>query len=202
MKKLASLSQHELDQLFPIILEEHNEQWSDNYEKESKLLWENLDVDVFRIHHIGSTSIKGLLAKPTIDILVEVGMNASSEAIIESMKKIGYLYLPKPESPAPHMMFIKGYTENGFEGQAYHVHVRYPGDWDELYFCEYLSQKKALQEDYANLKQSLYRMYKNDREAYTKGKTTFINEVTQHARQSLYPKYEVAVSKINWKNIV
>ena len=202
MKKLASLSQHELDQLFPIILEEHNLQWSDNYEKESKLLWDNLDVDIFRIHHIGSTSIQGLLAKPTIDILVEVGMNASSDAIIESMKKIGYLYLPKPESPAPHMMFLKGYTENGFEGQAYHVHIRYPGDWDELYFCEYLSQNKTLQDDYANLKQSLYLLYKNDREAYTNGKTKFVNEVTQRARQSLYPKYEVSVSKINWKTIV
>jgi len=36
------------------------------------------------------------------------------------------------------MMFMKGYTSEGFQGQEYHVHVRYSGDWDELYFRDYL----------------------------------------------------------------
>jgi GrpB-like predicted nucleotidyltransferase (UPF0157 family) len=36
------------------------------------------------------------------------------------------------------MMFMKGYTSKGFEGQVFHVHVRYRGDWDELYFRDYL----------------------------------------------------------------
>lgn len=33
------------------------------------------------------------------------------------------------------MMFMKGYTPQGFRGQAYHLHVRYAGDWDEPIFC-------------------------------------------------------------------
>jgi len=35
------------------------------------------------------------------------------------------------------MMFMKGYTNEGFKGQVYHVHVRYSGDWDELYFKDF-----------------------------------------------------------------
>ena len=42
------------------------------------------------------------------------------------------------ENSAPHIMFAKGYTPEGFAGQAFHVHVRYKGDWDEIYFRDYL----------------------------------------------------------------
>ena len=54
------------------------------------------------------------------------------------METCGYLYTPQPQNPPPGMMYMKGYTLRGFERQTYHLHVRYPGDWDELYFHDYL----------------------------------------------------------------
>ena len=48
------------------------------------------------------------------------------------METCGYLYTPQPQNPPPGMMYMKGYTLRGFERQTYHLHVRYPGDWDEL----------------------------------------------------------------------
>ena len=36
--------------------------------------------------------------------------------LITKMEAIGYIYSPQPGKPAPHMMFMKGYTPEGFKG--------------------------------------------------------------------------------------
>jgi GrpB-like predicted nucleotidyltransferase (UPF0157 family) len=83
------------------------------------------------------------------------------------------------------MMFVKGYTEHGFQGQAYHVHVRYPGDWDELVFRDYIKTHPAAANEYARLKQKLAVEFKNDREQYTSGKTEFVGRTMKRARLDL-----------------
>lgn len=65
------------------------------------------------------------------------------------------------------MMFMKGYTPNGFKGQSFHIHVCYKGDWDELYFRDYLLRHSDIAKEYGSLKYKLMKKYKNDREAYT-----------------------------------
>jgi len=88
------------------------------------------------------------------------------------------------------MMFMKGYTPQGFQGQAYHVHVRYSGDWDELYFRDYLQTHRKVADEYGRLKIELKDKYEHNREAYTKGKTKFIQRVTEQARRKLGNKYQ------------
>jgi GrpB-like predicted nucleotidyltransferase (UPF0157 family) len=80
------------------------------------------------------------------------------------------------------MMFIRGYTPEGFKGQAFHVHVRYSGDWDELYFRDYLVAHREIVEEYGRLKITLKQQYEHDREAYTNAKTDFIKRITKLAR--------------------
>lgn len=70
-KKLTELSLDELWQLFPITLTAHQDYWTDWYKEEAELLKERLPC-IERISHIGSTAIKEIWAKPTIDILVEI----------------------------------------------------------------------------------------------------------------------------------
>ena len=70
-KKLSEMSLEELWQLFPIFLTEHKEEWAAWYEEERALLasfWAEEAV----IHHIGSTAIRGIWAKPIVDILIEL----------------------------------------------------------------------------------------------------------------------------------
>jgi len=86
-------------------------------------------------------------------------------------------------------MFMKGYTSHGFEGQAYHIHVRYPGDWDELYFRDYLKSHPETAEEYGNLKLELKTIYQYDRDAYTRAKSDFINEINKLARKEFPDKY-------------
>lgn len=65
-----------------------------------------------------------------------------------------------PEKPAPHMIFVKGYTINGFEGQVFHNLVRYKIDWDEIYFRDYLIKHPEIAKEYETLKIMLSKDYK------------------------------------------
>lgn len=183
-KKLEQLTSTQLGNLFPIILSQHNPQWFEIFRKEKAKLEKALGkTQVVRIVHIGSTAVKHLISKPTIDILLEVPVNADNQNIIEKIKSRGYHFLPQPDKPPPHMMFVKGYTEQGFKGQAFHIHIRYPGDWDEIYFRDYLKDHPKVAGQYAELKLKLARKYRNDRDGYTKAKTEFIQKISKLARR-------------------
>jgi len=80
-------------------------------------------------------------------------------------------------------MFMKGYTPYGFEDHVFHIHVRYSGDWDELYFRDYLLEHPGVAEEYGILKLKLKDKFEHDRDAYTDAKTEFISEVTRLARK-------------------
>ena len=183
-KPLNDLTPAELGKLFPIILADYDGRWPRLYEEErAALLSALVEVPVRSVEHIGSTAVPGLRAKPTIDILVQVETSADNNAIIAAMRRSGYEYTERPENPPPHMMFMKGYTPEGFRGQAVHVHVRHPGDWDEQYFRDHLITHPATAREYAALKEELARRFPNDREAYTDGKTEFIRRVMERARE-------------------
>ncbi len=183
-KSLEDMTNEELWELFPIIISEPNPNWKEIYLVEKAVIEEAIGTDIIaRISHYGSTAVPNLPAKPTIDILLEIKDNAETEKLISDMKATGYIYSPQPKNPAPHMMFMKGYTPEGFKGQAYHVHVRYSEDWDELYFRDYLISHPDVADKYGKLKVDLQKEFKHDRDGYTFSKTEFIKEITALARK-------------------
>ena len=183
-KDLNEMSNEELWQLFPIILSPHNPEWPGRYKTEKELLIKNIGAEnIVRINHIGSTAVPGLTAKPTIDILLEIQQKTDPVRLIPTIESAGYIYCHKPDNPPPHMMFMKGYTPQGFKGQAYHLHVRYAGDWDEPIFCHYLQLHPEVARKYGELKVELKKRYEHDRDAYTESKTEFITSIVQLARK-------------------
>ena len=183
-KDLHEMTTEELGQLFPIIIIEPNKDWEKNFNKEKTFILDLFEkTDIENIEHIGSTAIPNLKAKPTIDILLEVSEKLENELIIEKLKSIGYDYIQRLDNPPPHMMFVRRYSHQGFNGQAYHLHVRFKGDWDEIYFRDYLRENKQWANDYETLKLDLAIKYKYDREAYTEAKTEFVEKVNKLARK-------------------
>ena len=71
MKQLTEMSDEELGTLFPIILTEHKKDWAKLYDQEERILYDTIGKNIYRIDHIGSTAVEQLIAKPTIDILLE-----------------------------------------------------------------------------------------------------------------------------------
>lgn len=182
-KPLSEMTKQKLLELFPVILSAHDPIWKENYLKEKKVLEQAIGIqNIVRINHIGSTAIPNMIAKPTIDILLEIKNDTDIKSIISNMESFGYIYDEQPNSPAPHMRFMKGYTPQGFKGQVFHVHVRYSGDWDELYFRDYLLTYPETADEYVKLKLKLKEKYEYDRNSYTDAKTDFIKRITKLAR--------------------
>lgn len=184
-KEPDQMTPEELGQLFPIILSEPDPEWNKLFKTEKKKIERTLGLkNIIRIEHIGSTAVANLISKPTIDIIVEIPEETDNQKVIDRIKSLGYHFIPRPENPAPHMMFVKGYAKDGFKGQAYHIHVRYSGDWDEIYFRDYLMQNPEVASAYAELKKDLAIKYRNDREGYTDAKTDFIKRITEIAKST------------------
>lgn len=191
-KSLDEMTNEELWKLFPIIICNHDPVWKENYLLEKAVIEKAIGIDnISRINHFGSTAVPDLVAKPTIDILVEIKDTADTEKLIINMKEAGYIYSPQPDNPAPHMMYMKGYTTEGFKGQAYHVHVRYSGDWDELYFRDYLFSHPDVADEYGKLKLELKKKFEYNRDGYANAKTDFIKKITKLARTEMGNKYGV-----------
>ncbi len=92
-KALSEMSLEELWQLFPIQLSEHNPDWAIWYEKERSRLASILGQSVAQIDHIGSTYVDALMAKPIVDILLQVKPSADIAAIKEVLTADGWLVM-------------------------------------------------------------------------------------------------------------
>ncbi|MBS1528181.1 MAG: GrpB family protein, partial [Bacteroidetes bacterium] len=135
-KTLQDLTKEEIGRLFPIEISPYNKNWPDLFEKEKKLIAETLEPGMFfRIEHFGSTSVPGLSAKDTIDILMEVEFDETkNQMLIQQMKTLGYDFNWQNEGNHPHMVFVKGYNITSPKDQTYHVHAgpQHHPLWDRL----------------------------------------------------------------------
>lgn len=170
------MSLEELWQLFPIQLTPHQSCWSDWYQIEASLL-QSILPHTAKIHHIGSTAIKHIWAKPIIDILVEANFT-DFVAIKSLLLDNGYICMAQTET---RIDFNKGYTPEGFAEKVFHLHLRKSGDNDELYFRDYLNEHPEIAKAYEKLKLSLWKKFEHDRDGYTESKTAFVSKYTQQA---------------------
>ena len=192
MKDLKNLPLAELWQLFPIILAAHNPAYAAWYAEEEEALLALLSpFEPLRINHIGSTAVEGLMAKPIVDILLELPYGYAQASVAGLLEQNGWLVMAK--APAQQTLALnKGYTPQGFAERVFHLHIKPIGDWGELYFRDYLRAHPAARTDYARLKQTLQRQFEHDRDAYTVAKTAFILRHTGLARAEFAGRYNGA----------
>ena len=185
-KKLSEMTLEELWQLFPIYLTEHKPCWREWYLEEETLLKKVFCADEI-ISHIGSTAIPSIWAKNIVDILVEVPRGSALADYKLRLTEGGYICMSQSERG---LSFNKGYTENGFEERVFHLHLRYAGDNDELYFRDILLEFPDKAREYEALKLSLWKRYEHDRDAYTNAKSDIVKKYTDEARQLYVNRYQ------------
>ncbi len=140
----------------------------------------------FKISHIGSTAIAGIWAKPIVDILVEAPNSGCFSECKAALAGAGYICMS--EQPL-RLSFNKGYTEQGYAEQVYHLHLRRNGDHDELYFRDYLNAHSDAAKEYEQLKLKLWKQYAYDRDGYTAQKSNFVAAVTAKAKAEFKGRY-------------
>jgi len=158
----------------PVRLTPYDPAWPDAFERERVALEAAIGPWVVGgIHHVGSTAVSGLEAKPILDILVGVEDLESSRACFEPLAALEYLYAPY-RSDEMHW-FCKPHPDR----RTHHLHLapvtgrRYA---DELAFRDLLRADPKVAGAYAALKRELAQRFRDDREAYTDAKTGFIRE--------------------------
>lgn len=177
-KKLSEMTLEELWQLFPITLTEHKDCWADFYAEQADELVKIVPMGC-KISHIGSTAVKGIWAKPIVDILIEVDEGANFLKTALALQANGWIKMSESDT---RIAFNKGYTENGFAEKVYHLHLRHAGDNDEIYFRDYLIGHPDVAKEYEALKLKLWKQFEHNRDGYTDAKCEFIKKFTALAR--------------------
>ena len=127
-----------------------------------------------KIEHIGSTAVPGLIAKPVIDIMFGVKSLEDSKPAIALLTKNGYNYFPYKAD------IMHWFCKPSPAFRTHHLHlVPYESNlWKErIKFRNILRANAEIASKYVELKKALAMRYKEDREAYTNGKTHFIQNV-------------------------
>lgn len=199
-KHVSELTAEEFQKTFPITLEAHNPCYREWYEAEKASILSVVDErDVARISHIGSSAVENLVAKPVVDILLEIDGCCQVEKLQESLKTIGYgvEIATKAENPF-RLLLAKGMTCDGFASQVYLLHVRYLGDWNELYFRDYLLAHPEVAAEYGRLKTrilqdiesgKIQRMPNGQPNGYSQAKFAFVERVSTLAKQEFAGRY-------------
>lgn len=186
-KALKDMTPEELWQLFPIELAPYNPEWKEWAQEETALLKNILSDYSPSITHIGSTAVPGILAKPIIDLLVEVSSAEFFPNLRSDLESTGYICM---SASAARLSFNKGYTPHGYAPKVYHIHIRLSGDNDEICFRDYLNSHAEAAKEYETLKTRLAATYKYNRDAYTAAKTEFITKITTIAKAACQPAAE------------
>lgn len=156
----------------PIRLASPDPLWPARFEREK----EALDDAIGRwvdggIHHIGSTAVPGMEAKPIIDILAGVPDLAVGRECFAPLADLDYLHAPYlPEE-------MHWFCKPDPSRRTHHLHLVPTGSRryrDELAFRDRLRADAETARRYAALKRTLAERHRDDREAYTEGKGAFI----------------------------
>jgi len=167
----------------------YNPHWASMFEEEANHLCHIFGEQLVAIHHIGSTSVPGLEAKPIIDIMPVVKDIKLVDEHNQSMQKIGYE--PMGENGIPERRFF----QKGGDNRTHHVHVYQVGSPHverHLAFRDYLKTHPSVIKEYGDLKRKLAQEFPYDIESYIQGKERLVVKIEQQALEWYRKHYQTA----------
>lgn len=160
-----------------VVVVPYDPKWSEMFERESERIRHALEETVVAVHHIGSTAIPSIYAKPIIDLLVQVRDIASVDEQNAQMVSLGY------EAMGEFGIVGRRYfRKERLQKRTHHVHVFAVGSAQverHLAFRDYLIGHPDAAQAYSKLKRTLAREYSTDIEKYVDGKGGFIKAVDE-----------------------
>lgn len=166
----------------------YQDHWPLAFANEQAALLKVLGSTAMALHHIGSTAVPGLAAKPILDLLLEVTDLAALDQQTAALAALGYI--AKGENGiAGRRYFYKNSTEHP-QQRSHHLHAFVRGApqiRQHLALRDYLRQHPVAVADYAALKLALAQQFPHDTQRYQAGKDHFIAQLLQQALHTQDP---------------
>lgn len=163
----------------PVVVVPYDAAWPATFEGLRAPLAAALGELAAGIEHIGSTAVPGLDAKPIIDLDVVIRRAADLDDVVRRLALLGYVHLGD--------LGIVG--REAFRGPAasprHHLYVCAAGAaalQAHLILRDALRADPGLAVQYGTLKRELAERYRDDRDAYTEGKSAFVTAVLLRER--------------------
>ncbi|MEB1809716.1 MAG: GrpB family protein [Bacillaceae bacterium] len=150
-------------------------EWNKEFLLEKEKIQDTIGQYIIEIHHIGSTSINHLSAKPIIDIAIEIKDFNDGEKTSSPLEKLGYSYKGTNILPDRHY-FSKG------EPRTHQIHMYQCGNkylLEQIKFRDYLRDHAEARIEYERLKLNLAKSHKSNKHKYAEEKTTFIKSILE-----------------------
>ncbi|MEH7441782.1 GrpB family protein [Bacillus sp. JJ1122] len=160
----------------------YQEEWKQLFENEKECLKNIFHPNNVDIHHIGSTSVPGLSAKPIIDILLAADKLADIDQATAQIVTAGYE--AKGENGIPGRRYFQKSDKNGI--RKVHLHAFVKGSHElqrHLVFRDYLFEHPEEAKKYAAIKEKAAEKYEYDIESYIAEKSPLVKELEQKALQ-------------------
>jgi len=159
-------------------LVEYDDRWPSLFDAERQRIAEQCGTLPLELEHVGGTSIRGMRAKPVLDIAAGRPRGTSIDGYVAALERAGYEH--RGERGVPGRQFFR-------RGQprAYHVHLVEEGGplWrDYVVFRDYLRAHVEVARQFAAVKRDLAARFPRDREAYLNAKSPHVEEILRFAR--------------------
>ena len=157
----------------------HDPRWQEKFECEAAAVRGALGSVAQRVDHVGSTSVPGLPAKPIVDINVSVPDIMAVDSYRGPLERIGYLFVPVPESPDFHF-----FGKPAARPRTFHIHVCETGSLHErrqLAVRDYLRTHPEEAAAYGAVKRAIAERHPGDRPRYIAEKDPYVEALERRA---------------------
>ncbi len=164
----------------------HNDEWDDEFQRIKPILMAIFNVKSEDVQHVGSTAVKGIVAKPILDIAIN--LEIFSALNIDGMAELGYEDRHEAGVPGRRLFVLRGNKDRSL----HHIHCferNGDGFRKQVFFRDELIAHPEIAKQYSELKIGLALINPEDRKRYTEGKDRFV--------QSILEKMDSEISKID-----
>lgn len=159
-------------------------EWDPTWEERASELISDLDRRLAPwleggVEHVGSTAVPGLPAKAVIDLMAPVASLAEARRADGVLAEAGWHLVPLELDQRP---WRRMYVLPEADRRVAHLHLVEPEHrrWrDTIVFRDQLRQHPDIAQQYAQAKRAAAQAHRDDREAYTEAKSTFVQRVVQ-----------------------
>ncbi len=175
----------------------HDPKWRDAFDAEAKKVAAALGESITAIHHIGSTAIPDIYAKPVIDMLVEIEDVAEVDGRNAVMESLGYEVMG--EFGIPGRRYFRKDNEKGIRTHQIHAfEAGSEGAVRHIAFRDYLIAHPDDAKAYSDLKRKLADKHSQSMDEYMDGKDGFIKAIERKAGEWLGRPDNFRTYRINY----